>query len=73
MFKPLLVLFSYIFLSVNKLLYSSHFSTSQSGAAVGPPRFWVVLLLGGKVCVALLIAALVGRTVIYALLPVTGN
>lgn len=71
MFKPLLVLSSYIFSSVNKLLYSSHFPTSRSGAAaVGPPESWVVLLLGGKVCVALLISALVGRTVVYALLPV---
>lgn len=76
MFKPRLVLFSYIFLSVKKLLYSSHFPTSRSGAAVGPPQSWVgdsstPRLLGGKVCVALLIATLMGRTVIYALFPVS--
>lgn len=70
MFKPLLVLFSYISLSVNKLLYSSPFPTSWSGATVGLPQFWVVLVLRGKVCVALLIVYLTGRTVIYTLLPV---
>lgn len=70
MFKPVLVLFSFIFLSVNKLLYSFHFSTSWSGAIMSLPQFQTILVLGGKVCVALLFAALMGGTVIYSLLPV---
>lgn len=67
---PTLVLFSHIFLSVNKLLYSFHFPTLWSGALMGLPQFWAVLVFAEKVCVALFIAALVGGTVIYILLPV---
>jgi hypothetical protein len=70
-FKPILVLFLYIFLSVNKLLSSFHFSTSWSGALMSLAQFRAVLVLGRKVCVALLIAALLGGgTVIYTLPPV---
>lgn len=55
---------------MNKLLSSSFFPTSWSDALMGLPQFRAVLVLGEKVCVALLIAALMGRTVIYALLAV---
>ena len=55
---------------MSELFYSSHFSTSNSQCCNGPPTvpgsYW---FLGGKAPVVLLMAAFVGKMMIYYVAP----